>query len=126
MNAHSFTHNYYEVMGLDPSASQVTIDAEYDALVAQCLTPDGQMIDKRYEDYFDLLTAAHATLRNPTSRSRHDKFWRIDVKSETTADQSETNTEYAAVTSATRHKLPLIVMGIWLVTLLAFAHFSPN
>jgi DnaJ-class molecular chaperone len=126
MNAHNFTHNYYEILGLDPSDSQATIDAEYDALVAQCFTPDGQMIDKRYEDYFDLLTAAHTTLRDPILRSRHDKFWRIEAKSETDPAWSEFQNQYSTVTTATRHKLPLMVMGIWLVMLLAFEHFSPN
>jgi len=65
-------HNYYEILGVAPTASQQDIKKAYRRLALQH-HPDRNPHDKLSEDTFKEITEAYGVLSNPHKRSQYDK-----------------------------------------------------
>lgn len=65
-------NNYYEILGVAPTASQQDIKKAYRRLALQH-HPDRNPHDKLSEDTFKEITEAYGVLSNPRKRSQYDK-----------------------------------------------------
>jgi molecular chaperone DnaJ len=65
-------NNYYEILGIAPTASQQDIKKAYRSLALQH-HPDRNPHDKLAEDTFKEITEAYGVLSNPHKRSQYDK-----------------------------------------------------
>jgi molecular chaperone DnaJ len=69
--------DYYEILGVDPSASQEEIKRAYRSLARRC-HPDVNQNDPEATERFKAATEAYEILSDPQRRSQYDFFGRAD------------------------------------------------
>jgi DnaJ-class molecular chaperone len=100
--------SHYEILGVSHSAPLAVIDAAYDALLSECVSPEGVLIEQSYSDYANRLYEAHATLSDQVLRRQHDLF----LASKSKFDFRLTPNSESEQQVITRHKLPLVLIGV--------------
>ncbi len=70
--------NYYEVLGVERSASEEEIKKAYRKLAVQ-YHPDKNPGDKSAEEKFKEISEAYEVLRDPDKRAKYDRFGHVEV-----------------------------------------------